>query len=140
MGGRTVKSFWPLVPAACCAVLFAGCGDGRMNTRGRIVKAGAPFVVPEDDFVRVTFVPVLENGQNPKTCYIAEYNNQEGTFKALGPNLRGIPKGKYRIAVAHERRRRDLFQGAYDVEKSPFVFDIDSGTPEVVLDLDNPPK
>jgi hypothetical protein len=111
-----------------------------MNTRGRIVKCGAPFIVPVDDFVRVTFVPVMENGQNPKTCYIAEYNNQEGTFKALGPDLKGIPKGKYRIAVAHERRRRDLFLGAYDVEKTPFVFDIDSGTQEVVLDLDHPPK
>ena len=121
-------------------VLIAGCGERHMNTKGRILKGGTAFTVPEDDFVRVTFIPVMENGQNPVTCYIAEYNNQEGTFKALGPDLKGIPKGKYRIAVAHERRRRDLFLGAYDVEKTPFVFDIDSGTQEVVLDLDHPPK
>ena len=114
-----MRYLWPSLLAAFCVVLATGCGNGRMNTRGRIVKGGSPFTVPEDDFVRVTFIPVMENGQNPVTCYIAEYNNKEGTFKVLGPDLRGIPKGKYRITVAHERKKTDLFKGAYDIGKTP---------------------
>jgi hypothetical protein len=110
-----------------------------MNTRGRIVKGGSPFVVPEDDFVRVTFVPVMPDGKPATTCYIADYNNNEGTFKALGADLKGIPRGKYRITVSHERRKQDLFGGAYDLDKTPFVFDITSGSQEIVLDLDRPP-
>ena len=119
-------------------VLVAGCGNGHMNTKGRIMKGGAAFTVPDDDFVRVTFIPVKENGQNPLTSYIAQYNNREGTFKVLGPDLTGIPRGKYRITVAHERKKTDLFKGAYDFEKTPFVFDITSSTQEIVIDLDKP--
>jgi hypothetical protein len=119
-------------------VVIVGCGDKRMNTKGRIMKGGSVFIVPEDDFVRVTFIPVMKDGQNPLTCYIAEYNNKEGTFKALGPDLRGIPEGKYRITIAHERKKTDLFKGAYDIQKTPFVFDINSSTQEIVIDLDKP--
>ncbi|HEY2786778.1 MAG TPA: hypothetical protein VGJ05_17590 [Fimbriiglobus sp.] len=107
-----------------------------MNTTGRIVKGGVPFVVPADDFVRVLFVPYTEPGGKPKTCYIAEYDNAKGTFKAIGPDLKGIPPGKYRVAVTHERGKKDLFRGAYDLPKTPFVFDIDSSTTEIVIDLD----
>lgn len=128
----------PSLLVAFGLVLIAGCGEGHMNTKGRIMKGGAAFTVPEDDFVRVTFIPVMENGQNPVTCYIAEYNNKEGTFKVLGPDLTGIPKGKYRITVAHERKKTDLFKGAYDIGKTPFVFDITSNTQSIVIDLDKP--
>jgi hypothetical protein len=124
------------VLAACCVVFLAGCGDGRMNIKGRIVKGGEPFTVPEDDFVRVTFVPVMEGDAPPTTCYICMYDNNEGTFKALGADLKGIPKGKYRITVSHERKKKDLFNGAYDLDKTPFVFEIDSISQEIVLDLD----
>ena len=134
-----MRYLWPSLLAAFCVVLVTGCGNGRMNTRGRIVKGGSPFTVPEDDFVRVTFIPVMANGEKPLTCYIADYNNQEGTFKVLGADLTGIPRGKYRVAVTHERKKKDLFNGLYDVENTRYVFDIDSSTQEIVIDLDNPP-
>ena len=121
--------------------LAGGCGgDKKVNAVGRVLKGGKPFTVPEDDFVRVQFVPFTEAGVNPKTCYIAEYNNSEGTFKALGPDLRGVPPGKYRVTIAHEKGRKDVFKGQYDMPKTPFVFDIDAKTPEIVIDLDAPPK
>jgi hypothetical protein len=109
-----------------------------MNTKGRIIKGGGPFTVPEDDFVRVTFVPVTEGGQHALTGYIADYNNKDGTFKAIGPDLTGIPKGKYRITIAHERKKKDLLKGAYDLDKTPFVFDVNSSSQEIVIDLDKP--
>jgi hypothetical protein len=124
--------------ALLCIVFGAGCGgDGRMNIRGRIVKGGSAFTVPEDDFVRLAFVPVMPDGKPPTTSYIAAYNNKEGTFKVLGADLAGLPSGKYRVTVSHERKRgQDLFKGAYDLEKSPFVFDITSSSQEIVIDLD----
>jgi hypothetical protein len=127
---------WLHLLAVCCVVVFAGCGAKRMNIKGRITKGGSAFVVPEDDFVRVTFVPVMPGGENPSNCYIAAYNNKDGTFKALGADLTGIPPGKYRITVAHERNRKDLLKGAFDIDKTPFSFDIRSPSEEIVLALD----
>ena len=127
--------------AGLALCLVAGCGgDKKVNATGRVIKGGKPLTVPDDDFVRVLFVPYTEPGTNPKTCYLAEYDNAAGTFRALGPDLKGVPPGKYRITVAHEKGKKDLFKGAYDLPKTPFVFDIDSSTSEIVLDLDNPPK
>ena len=129
-----------LLFVALCSVFLVGCGERRMNIKGRITKGGSAFVVPDDDFVRVTFVPVSADGKAPTTCYIADYNNKDGTFTALGADLTGIPKGKYQITVAHERKRKDLLKGAYDMDKSPFVFDISSISEEIVIDLDKRKK
>jgi hypothetical protein len=124
---------------ALCAA--GGCsGDNKVNATGRVVKDGKPLTVPEDDFVRIQFVPYTEPGTNPKTCYIADFNNSTGTFKALGPDLRGVPPGKYRITIAHEKGRKDVFKGAYDMPHTPFVFEVSSSSPEIVLDLDTAAK
>ena len=122
--------------AVLCIVIAAGCGERRMNIKGRIVKGGSPFTVKDDDFVRLTFIPVMADGKPALTAYIADVNNRDGTFKALGADLSGIPRGKYRITVSHERNRKDLLGGAYDGENSPFVFDINSIAEEIVIDLD----
>jgi hypothetical protein len=127
--------------AALGLLVLAGCGgDGRLTTRGRLVKGGAPFTVPEEEYVRVTFFPITADGKPPKNTYASTYNGADGTFRAHGPDGKGIPPGKYRIAIEHEAGRKDRFQGAYDGDRSPFVFDIDARTREIVIDLDNPPK
>ena len=126
--------------AGLALCLVAGCGgDKKVNATGRVIKGGKPLTVP-DDFVRVLFVPYTEPGTNPKTCYLAEYDNAAGMFRALGPDLKGVPPGKYRITVAHEKGKKDLFKGAFDLPKTPFVFEVSSSSAEIVLDLDNPPK
>jgi hypothetical protein len=124
--------------AALVAGALCGCsnGDGRLTTKGRIVKGGAPFTVTEPEFVRVTFFPMTSDGAPPRNTYLAAFSPSDGTFRAVGPDGKGLPPGKYRIAVEHNRKRSDLFKGAYDGDRSPFVFDIDSSTPEIVIDLD----
>ena len=126
--------------AALCLLVLAGCGgDGRLKPRGRIVKGGAAFTVPEDDYLRVTFFPVTSDGRPPKNTYAATSNGSDGTFQAVGPDGKGIPPGKYRIALEYEgKKKKDIFKGAYDGDRSRFVFDIDSSTKELVLDLDKP--
>jgi hypothetical protein len=39
------------------------------------------------------------------------------------------------VAVEHARKRRDILNGAFDAERSPFVYDVDAKTPEIVIDL-----
>jgi hypothetical protein len=125
------------VTAAVVAGIALGCGgDNKLNAVGRVVKGGTPFTVPPDDFVKVVFVPYTEPGTQPRMSYVCDYDNAAGTFKAIGPDLKGIPPGKYRVAVTHERNKKDLFKGAYDLPKTPFVVDVDSSAHEIVIDLD----
>jgi hypothetical protein len=137
-GSVIVRKLIEVLSAALCLLVLSGCGgSGRLNVKGRIVKGGAPYTVPEAEYVRVTFFPVTSDGKPPKNTYAATYYRADGTFRAVGPDGKGVPPGKYRIAVEHEdKKRRDLFQGAFDGEASPFVFDVDSKTQEIVIDLD----
>jgi hypothetical protein len=121
-------------------LLAAGCGDGRLRTRGRVMKGGQPLVPKEDESVRVTFVPILPGGKPPADHYFAEFNRADATFQSAGKDKKGMPPGKYRVAVEYKKQRRDVLGGVYDENHSPFVFDVDSGTPEIVIDLDHPPK
>jgi hypothetical protein len=120
-----------------CALALSGCGgDDKLRARGRVVKGGAPFTVPEEEYVRVTFYPIPADGGRPNNTYVATYSNGDGTFQVVGADGKGLPPGKYRVSVEHERGRKDLFKGAYDAERSPFVFDVDSAGKEIVIDLD----
>jgi hypothetical protein len=124
------------VVALVCVVL-AGCGgDGRLNTKGRVVKGGQPYRVPAEDHVRVTFYQLTPDGTTGKNSYIAEFNKSDGTFRAVGPDGQGIPPGRYQVCVEHLHKRMDLLKGAYNNDAVPFVFDIDSKTKELLIDLD----
>ena len=127
-----------ILVVATCLVVVSGCGgDGRLNVKGRIVKGETPFTAPEQEYVRVTFLPVTSDGRPPANTYIATYNREDGTFRAVGPDGKGVPPGKYRIAIEHEAKKKDMFRGAYDGDRSPFVFDVDSSLKEIVINIDN---
>jgi hypothetical protein len=130
---------WSAFAAALC-LLAAGCGGDKLRTRGRVVKGGQPLVPKEDESVRVTFVPILPDGKPPSDHYFAEYNPADGTFQSAGKDKKGMPPGKYRVAVAFMQKKRDVLGGKFDENRSPFVFDVDARTPEIVIDLDQPPK
>ena len=130
---------WSAVAAALC-LLAAGCGDGRLRTRGRVVRGGQPILPREGESVRVTFVPILPDGKPPADHYFAEFNPADATFRSAGKDKQGMPPGKYRVAVEYKKNRQDLFRGKFDENRSPFVFDVDSRTPEIVIDLDRPPR
>jgi hypothetical protein len=130
-----------LIRLSCAALLvcagLTGCGgDGRLNAKGRVVKGGQPYTVPRDDHVRVTFYQLAPDGTTEKNSYIAALDNADGTFRAVGPDGRGIPPGRYQVCVEQLRKRADLFRGPYNSDATPFVFDIDSKTPELVIELD----
>ena len=125
--------------AALC-LLAAGCGDGRLRTRGRLLKGGQPLLPRENESVRVTFVPILAGGKPPADHYHAEFNRADATFRSAGKDKKGMPPGKYRVAVEYKNKNKeDTFGGKFDENRSPYVFDIDARTTEIVIDLDKPP-
>jgi hypothetical protein len=130
--------------SVCCAVvpllavLVAGCGDGRLKTRGQVLKDGTPYAVEETDVVRVTFVPLPDDGAKVLDWHTAVFKKADGTFVAFGKDGRGVPPGKYRIAVEHLRHKKDMLNGAFDPEKSPFVREVRSSADTLTLDLAKP--
>jgi hypothetical protein len=129
--------------AACLggllAVLLTGCGgSGMLKTKGRIVKNGQPVPLGEEEYFRVLFVPVVEKGERMRDVYAANFDREDGTFQAAGKDGKGLPPGKYRVAVAHLRGKRDLLNNAFDESKSPFVYDVDASTEEIVIDIAKP--
>ena len=62
-----------------------------------------------------------------------------GTFTVAGKDLKGVPPGKYRVAVEWMKKKKDQLRGKFDTVNSPFKFDVDSSTKEIVIDLDKPP-
>src|SRR5262249_45096027 len=129
-----------LAALAGIALLLAGCGKPMLKTKGRVVKGGAPFLPGQGEFVRVTFVPVVEGSRPARDFFVAEVDPSTSNFHVSGKDGRGMPPGKYRVAIELDHKRSDLLKGKFDAEKSPFVFDIDSRTKEIVVDLDDPPK
>jgi hypothetical protein len=128
----------------CCALLVvlmaAGCGGPSMiQPKGRVLKNGSPLALKDDEYVNVFFVPIIADGEtHPGDVYAARYNDADGTFLATGKNGKGLPPGKYRISVEHFRRKKDLLDGKFNGEKSPFVREVKDATTELTLDLDKP--
>jgi hypothetical protein len=118
--------------------LLSGCGSGKLQTKGRLLKNGAAYMTPEGDIVRVMFVPIPEGNERVTDFHVAIFNREEGTFYAAGRDGKGVPPGKYRIAIEHLKDRKDIFKGAFDAQRSPFVREVNSSADEVTIDLAKP--
>ena len=66
---------------AVCAIV-AGCRSGKWNTKGVVLKDGAPLKTAQDDVVRVVLVPLPEDGSKPQDYYVAEFNSGNSTIHA----------------------------------------------------------
>jgi hypothetical protein len=85
-------------------------------------------------------VPVLTNGGAPGNYYVAVVDQNKGTFQVAGADLKGMPPGKYQAGLQllkkENKKVRDVFDGKYDGKFARFVFEVDSSTKELVIDLD----
>ena len=68
----------------------------------------------------------LPTATPPADHYYADVDQATGTFQPAGKNKKGMPPGKYRVAVEVMKKKKDILRGKFDAEKSPFVFDVDS--------------
>jgi len=118
------------------ALFLSGCGDGRIKARGRIVKNGAPFQLGEGEGLRIVFAPVEASGATYES-YVAVFN-KDGSFQVMGRDGKGLPPGKYRVALEHLKKKQDLLKGAFDGQNTPIVREVTDGSNEIVIDLDHP--
>jgi hypothetical protein len=133
----TMRPALCLLAALAVGLLAVGCSSGppRFQTRGRVLKDGQPFHPPGDDVIRVTLMPITEDGGRAADWYVANFNREDATFRVVGKDGRGVPPGKYRVGVEQVHDRDDVFKGAYFGDKSPYVREIHSAADEITIDL-----
>jgi hypothetical protein len=118
------------------ASIVAGCGPSGIQAHGRLVRNGTPFVPGDDEAVHIAFFPA-EATSTISNSYVVNFNRTDGTFRAIG---KGLPPGKYRVAVSITKGRKDELKGAYNAKDSPLVCDVVSASEEITLDLATPSK
>ena len=135
-----------------------GCGPPRATVSGKLLKGGQGYAAPQGQIVTISLISQegAAAGDAGKagadgTPYMAEVDQSSGTFHVKGPDGRGIPVGKYRVAVMQRmsaeayaalpkvhggpRRDDDTLGGALTPDKSPIVREV-KGSEEMVIDLD----
>jgi hypothetical protein len=133
-----------LLKAICLLSMFLltlGCGaeDKLLPLKGRILKEGSKFEPAPLEIKQIIFVPVLTNGEPIRDQYYANFNDVDSTFVVAGKTGKGLPPGRYRVSLELMKDRKDQYHGKCDAVRSPYVFEIDQKTKEVVIDLDKLP-
>jgi hypothetical protein len=158
------RTFASLLLLIAGVMLISGCG-GSSNAvwvKGKLLKGGARYAPPEGHLVSVTFVAMEIQDRAGKTLksnepFEADYKDEDGSFTVPGQEGRGIPPGKYRIAVTQKMlreafeaakpkakpgqkpitRETDFLDDRFGQSTSPIVREI-KGPSDLVIDMDKP--
>ena len=148
-----------LAPIVLVLVLLPGCGGSGhyVWVTGKLLQGGAPYKAPEGQSASLTFVAIETQDASGRTIkntdqYQADLED-DGSYKVPGPEGKGIPPGKYRIAVTQKMLREafealknkpkkmvrddDLLKDQFGPMKSPIVREI-KGPIDLVIDMDKP--
>jgi hypothetical protein len=126
------------------ALLAAGCGKAGPvvhKVSGRLTKGGQPLQVAGQEarigLVQLKFFRIDDQGQIGAESWDATAD-ANGNFTVMGPDGKGLPPGKYRVAVFQfDPYPQDKLKGAFNEKKSRIVRDV-SGATELNIDLDKP--
>ena len=122
------------------ALAAGGCGgEKKLQTKGRLLKSGQALAAPEGEFFHVILSPSRRMESRRPISIVALVDQAAGTFTVAGKDLKGVPPGKYRVAVEWMKKRRISFAASStpSILRSSSTFD--SSTKEIVIDLDKPP-
>lgn len=149
MHSRFNRRTLPLAVAVMLGLI--GCGssgpkdDGivRARPKGRILQNGQPVKIntanlpPGDPGLQVIFVKVGTPDAGAEIpAQVTDAST--GTFELVGPDGRGIPEGKYRIAVILAPfGSADQFKGKYNQQNSKIERELKAGQ-DLEIDLDKP--
>jgi hypothetical protein len=121
--------------------------EGKVIPKGRILKNGLPLkisessqanVPPGDPGLQITFIKL--GGADAGTEHVARIIPEPpGSFDLIGAEGKGIPPGRYRVAVALAPfGGKDELKNKYSRENSKIEIEIKAGE-DVVIDLANFP-
>jgi hypothetical protein len=131
-----MRSFRSLIGMFLLAAIASGCGPKMLKTKGRVLKDGAPFTVPQQDIFRMALVPLAAGA---KDVYPVVFNRDDGTFWVGGKNLKGMPPGKYRVVFDYKADEGNKSPLRKDLDDDDYIYDVNSSTKEIVIDLERPP-
>jgi predicted small lipoprotein YifL len=134
------------------ATALAGCGGGgprRVIVKGRVVEGGKPLELKGDQFkagaigVEVTFYPLDASGKVDQTKQSQGTRvREDGSFTLDGELGKGIPVGKYKVALRFSdpmyrtpKGQGDRWEGKFALDKTPFTFDVQDASKEIVIDI-----
>jgi hypothetical protein len=135
-----------LVVVVSILLLAVGCGgkkdtaEGRTKPKGRILQNGLPVKVeaknlpPGDPGLQVTFIQIgtVDAGEEIDAQII---DAAEGTFELIGADAKGIPPGKYRVALLMAPAgSEDRLKGKFSREKSKIEVEVKEGE-DLVIDI-----
>jgi hypothetical protein len=109
-----------------------GCDEARVSVEGRLRINGRPPTA-DDGEPMIVFHPAGPQGNPGNHTYVAEVR-PDGTYLVEGRKKTGVPYDRYQVTVELGKDYTDRLQGAYDVGKTPFTFDVSSDYR--VFDLD----
>ena len=132
-----VRNSAPLLAFLC------GCSSGPrlVEANGQLLYKQQPLSVAPNAGISIWFIR-LDAGAAPATFAAAPLNRDDATFTVPGRDGRGIPVGKYRIAI----RQMMLGDVPADVEQMNDLFSRQSsgierdvtGSEPIILDLSKP--
>jgi hypothetical protein len=136
-----------IILVAFATLVLAGCGskdtaEGRVKPKGRVLENGLPIQVntlnlpPGDPGMSVTFIKIasVDAGEEIQAQIT---DASQGTFELIGADGKGIPTGKYRVAIVMAPfGGTDALKGKYSREKSKIEVEVKEGE-DLIIDVAN---
>jgi hypothetical protein len=111
-----------------------GCGSGYSHMTGKITEKGAPLKLSDKGVVQLRFV-----GKDADDYYQADVQ-PDGSFTVVGRDGRGIPPGKYKVAVKvldpYGPMARDRYNSRYDDKVTTLEKEV-NGRDEIIVNLES---
>ncbi len=121
-----------------CLLVLPGCGKSGATVKGTLVLPRNVKLM-DTDSVRISFTPEDKKGQG----YPAKLSVADNSFVAQGPSKKGIPAGKYTVAVQlqpymgspHSERRAAYFASLnknFNAAHSKLTYEVTAESPQTI--------
>jgi hypothetical protein len=132
-------------------VLIVGCGAKAHQPTLRLVKNGQPFR-PEEDKGEQMNVTLYPEGGGNESYLAGPLEPDEGLFQIRGPQNKGIPPGRYKVAIEKIQMpipgkvskpssgppkdlMKDLLGGRYSRDKTTLTCEITGKEEEIKVEV-----
>jgi hypothetical protein len=137
-----MRQWFAVVVMLVVAMAVSGCGrdENLLRAKGQVLRDGEKLIPEDEEYLQVAFVPINDDKTPARNWYIAEVNQNNGSFVASGGQKKGMPPGKYRVVVELLKEKKDLLKGKFNGQDSPFVFDVYDTAELMMIDVEDPPE